>query len=1101
MRKLLLMLIIIMWCGSAWGVNYVSVYDDDCTTLRAHYTSAGTCLFDALYDATTVDGDCVVINQDLTGAAIQITVQPEVIDNNIKIKSAGSNTFTVASTGSRNTLYSDNVSFSVENVNFVGSPTGNAGKANVVIVATTTDSTVSFTNCSFTYPESPAASYRNIAAISTTNNINLNLTNCSITTPAGAFTSNVGISHAASGIVNISNCYFDNTNFKAGKAITSAGHADRPTTLTVSNSYFYVKQTNVTTPAANYSTAINITNSNLSSYALITNNIISLDVVATDDTFHKYPNVGIGQLYGTRMDIIGNLIFGNPDSLGFNQGIFWQIASGTDTVYNNTFVNISKPFFARGNGVDTPTDYGTSIFKNNLFFNCAYLVSAADGAITADGDYIFSSVATFPQEESDMPPHANVSNNIHYTAGGAAGFSDADLTSGTWSADEVTESEAAAATWNTDPALNGTTIITQFPDSGSTAYAKTGGVDLGTAVAATTRLISRQARSNSDLALQNISTIDHEGHGGLTYPIGAYSYGMFDYYVSDDATGNPAGIDTNAGTQANPWKTLANVNIADNYDPAYAVNVYLDKADTWAETLTVPTSGAASYPITYTSYGTGAKPIIDGRESIATWTNTAGNVYEAACDWVATQLFETGTRRTYKVWNTNIATTDLAQGEWTLDTTGNKVYVWCSDDADPDTHTMTITHRTDGINVNNKSYITIDGLRFSEIAYRGVYIGDLAGDNSQNVIVQNCYFDYIGNANVVAAGTDTAALYVFNGAKNLQALSNTFINNSCDSMYVAHDDAAGENAVISYNTSSYYRGQTNCGDNLHVNGLETCTISHNTLSKENDVIYPTGNANKGNVMLIGTTDAVVEYNKLSYGQWGVYLEAFPADTIIRYNYIDNHGTGYTTPSTDKPSGIKLWKLDGATIYGNILADDYYSMEGIIGTDLDNINIYNNTFIRPVVNGVKLSKFDGEFKNNIMWGTVVPTERWFGITSLSSTGGSSLVVNNNSYYPATGNQWRDKDGNYAWAAWQAIPQDANGIITDPKLALPNLWLKMGSPCLKAGATLASPYDYGLSKSSTWPSSVVLKKQDSKFTIGAYAMKKSCIPGSRVLCTVK
>jgi hypothetical protein len=77
------------------------------------------------------------------------------------------------------------------------------------------------------------------------------------------------------------------------------------------------------------------------------------------------------------------------------------------------------------------------------------------------------------------------------------------------------------------------------------------------------------------------------------------------YYV--DQTG---GLDTNVGTATdNAWKTIAKVN-----DNTFAAGDFIlfKKGETWAETLTVPSSGADGNPITFGVYGTGANPVIDG---------------------------------------------------------------------------------------------------------------------------------------------------------------------------------------------------------------------------------------------------------------------------------------------------------------------------------------------------------------------------------------------------------------------------------------------------------------------------------------------------------
>jgi hypothetical protein len=75
------------------------------------------------------------------------------------------------------------------------------------------------------------------------------------------------------------------------------------------------------------------------------------------------------------------------------------------------------------------------------------------------------------------------------------------------------------------------------------------------------------------------------------------------YYVSI------TGSDTNPGTQAQPWKTIAKVNVS-SFSPGDSI--LFKRGETWSETLIPPSSGSAGSPITFGAYGTGDLPTIDG---------------------------------------------------------------------------------------------------------------------------------------------------------------------------------------------------------------------------------------------------------------------------------------------------------------------------------------------------------------------------------------------------------------------------------------------------------------------------------------------------------
>jgi hypothetical protein len=81
------------------------------------------------------------------------------------------------------------------------------------------------------------------------------------------------------------------------------------------------------------------------------------------------------------------------------------------------------------------------------------------------------------------------------------------------------------------------------------------------------------------------------------------------YYV--DSVG---GLDINNGTSnSTPWQTIAKVN-SSTFNPGDSI--LFDAGDTWREQLTIPASGSAGNPITFSSYGNGANPIISGANLI-----------------------------------------------------------------------------------------------------------------------------------------------------------------------------------------------------------------------------------------------------------------------------------------------------------------------------------------------------------------------------------------------------------------------------------------------------------------------------------------------------
>jgi parallel beta-helix repeat protein len=108
-----------------------------------------------------------------------------------------------------------------------------------------------------------------------------------------------------------------------------------------------------------------------------------------------------------------------------------------------------------------------------------------------------------------------------------------------------------------------------------------------------------------------------------------------DYYIAAN------GSDKNIGTSPNtPFKTIAKLNTIE-FKPGD--NIFFKRGDTFRGQLNIDQSGTASKPITITSYGNGALPIVSGSECVNNWTRHRGNIYKAALKIDPDMVFYNGT--------------------------------------------------------------------------------------------------------------------------------------------------------------------------------------------------------------------------------------------------------------------------------------------------------------------------------------------------------------------------------------------------------------------------------------------------------------------------
>ena len=108
---------------------------------------------------------------------------------------------------------------------------------------------------------------------------------------------------------------------------------------------------------------------------------------------------------------------------------------------------------------------------------------------------------------------------------------------------------------------------------------------------------------------------------GLLSALLAYST---DYYVS------PGGNDSNNGTsQGTAWKTIWRVNQSTfSFNPGD--RVLFERGGVWRGEIVLGNSGTVSQQITLGAYGSGANPLIKGRELVSEWSVYQGHIWRAS---------------------------------------------------------------------------------------------------------------------------------------------------------------------------------------------------------------------------------------------------------------------------------------------------------------------------------------------------------------------------------------------------------------------------------------------------------------------------------------
>ncbi len=200
----------------------------------------------------------------------------------------------------------------------------------------------------------------------------------------------------------------------------------------------------------------------------------------------------------------------------------------------------------------------------------------------------------------------------------------------------------------------------------------------------------------------------------LRSPVFAQVAGGRSFYV------DPAGSDSNSGqSPAQAWRTLKRVNAVILMP---GDTVYLRRGGLWRETLEPHNGGAPGRPVTFTSYGHGPKPIIDGSDLIAGWTVVGNGVYRAYSAQPNNVYVDGGPG-----WGLNHARSieSAGPGDWYWERSTSSLYVHLLDASNPSDHAVEAAVRVSGIRVvadgGEKSNMIIDGLAIERTAGYGMF--------------------------------------------------------------------------------------------------------------------------------------------------------------------------------------------------------------------------------------------------------------------------------------------------------------------------------------------------------------------------------------------
>ena len=514
----------------------------------------------------------------------------------------------------------------------------------------------------------------------------------------------------------------------------------------------------------------------------------------------------------------------------------------------------------------------------------------------------------------------------------------------------------------------------------------------------------------------------------------------FTYYVD-----SVNGLDSNPGTLAEPWKTIAKVN-STTLAPGQSVG--FASGDVWRETLTPSSSGTALSPITFGAYGSGAEPIITGANLLSSWTSYSANVWQASVTTQPNQVFFNGVLGIPVAGIGNIkSATDWYWASNVLSvyspSAGNPAAYYTSPGVEA-------SQRGPVILTNNNSYITINGLDVTKSNGHGISAGPTS---SIGVTIQNSTIEQSAYWGIELKGSTTAQ------------------NAIVDNCTVQNNGEWGIAVDASYTGASQISNNTLTNDGLLsvVNNQEYSSIegrlgNFNIFGNTISATAPNGCKNSGNLgdychglyysAGFGGDQTVVAnvYNNTSYGNsYGAGLKFVGSANAYNNTIYGNNGSGIMVGQNGAVNVVYL--LYGNLIYSNDLdnADDGI-VEQSMGAGTISLTVIGNTLYQNGNTSQQEFKITDNLtvltvENNLLFAT--PTRRTMSIATQRGT----VVIDYNLQWRADGNPSIIYNGAVmTWAAWQALGFDKHGVNANPLLTNPGarvFTLQPSSPAIGVG----------------------------------------------------
>jgi Right handed beta helix region len=379
-------------------------------------------------------------------------------------------------------------------------------------------------------------------------------------------------------------------------------------------------------------------------------------------------------------------------------------------------------------------------------------------------------------------------------------------------------------------------------------------------------------------------------------------------------------------------------------------------------------SGTQEKPLEISAFGTGELPTLDGADEVSHWVSQTGGVYAARVDGPIYKVYVDGETREaqallcepnfvgswqphteYRIWDYVVyqgktlgALQDIAPterfvssgwyhapdlppekqisgkanvaripGSWFFESRSHLLYVHLADGSDPSRHSIEISRRRHGIELDGVSHTIIEGLRIVHAAKAGILAHVyMAGPRSpalgnefntiENTVIWNSAD--ISTEALPASGLHVEGAIVIAASTNPndRPLRGWVIQNNAigmiDSALVSAFDRSGITAIGTDSLllkNNYIAAQNAMGASVYTERGPRCIDPH--------VESNWFTANQGNLRVSGCTNPIVDSNTFAYSYgYGIQTGGNSSGAVITHNLI-HHLT--LTPNAHSFNGV------------------------------------------------------------------------------------------------------------------------------------------------------------------------------------------------------